>query len=261
MDLSHLVLSHSPVLPTTTRDVPLTTTFIPYIPKTSAPSLCDSLFTSNAFSALTFRPASPQYSFPDVSAPFPSTQITSPAFIPSISELSAPSLCDSPFTPNAFSALTFQPPSPQYIFPDISAPFPSTQITCSALPLPNPQSDSLPAASSPTPISHIVPSLPSSARPSVPILNAGFVDTGGATSFAQRHPFKDVQTPCFRVRGSKSDVVNARKNSAKQFLLAVLALRMMAMMMRTRAFRYLEVLVTLIMRKMMNNQMVSHEVG
>jgi hypothetical protein len=41
----------------------------------------------------------------------------------------------------------------------------------------------------------------------VPILNPGFVNTGGATFFAQRHPLKDVQTPRFRVRGSKSDAV------------------------------------------------------
>jgi hypothetical protein len=39
------------------------------------------------------------------------------------------------------------------------------------------------------------------------ILNPGFVNTGGATSFAQRHTLKDVQTPCFRVCGSKSDAV------------------------------------------------------
>ena len=41
----------------------------------------------------------------------------------------------------------------------------------------------------------------------MPVLNQGFVDTGGATSFAQRHPLKDIQAPQFRVRGSKSDAL------------------------------------------------------
>jgi hypothetical protein len=46
-----------------------------------------------------------------------------------------------------------------------------------------------------------------SPRPSIPVLNPGFVDTGGATSFAQRHPQKDIQVPRSRLRGSKSDAV------------------------------------------------------
>jgi hypothetical protein len=128
MDLSRLLSSPSPVCPTTTTDVPLTTTFIPYIPEPSVPPLCD-------------------------------------------------------------------------------PPFASPQITHPALPLSTPQSNSLPAASSSTAIPDFIPSLPSSARPSVPIVNPGFVDTGGATSFAQRHPLKDVQAPRFRNRGSRSDAV------------------------------------------------------
>lgn len=46
-----------------------------------------------------------------------------------------------------------------------------------------------------------------SPRPSIPVLNPGFVDTGGATSFTQRHPRKDIQAPRSRLHGSKSDAV------------------------------------------------------
>ena len=86
MDLSHILSSPSPVHPTTTRDVPLTTTFIPYIHEPSALPLCDSPLTpmtlpSVAISALTYPPPSPQYNFPDISTPSPSTQITCPALL------------------------------------------------------------------------------------------------------------------------------------------------------------------------------------
>ena len=39
----------------------------------------------------------------------------------------------------------------------------------------------------------------------VPVLNQGFVNTGGATSFTQRHPLKDMQTPQLRVRKPTTD--------------------------------------------------------
>ena len=44
-------------------------------------------------------------------------------------------------------------------------------------------------------------------RPSIMVFNSGFVDTGGATSFAQRHPLKDVQVPRSHLHGSKSDAM------------------------------------------------------
>jgi hypothetical protein len=49
----------------------------------------------------------------------------------------------------------------------------------------------------------------------VPILNPGFVNTRGATSFAQQHPLRDVQTPCFCVHGSKSIAVKLDKAKRK----------------------------------------------
>ena len=44
-------------------------------------------------------------------------------------------------------------------------------------------------------------------RPSITVFNSGFVNTGGATSFAQRHPLKDVQVPRSHLCGSKSDAM------------------------------------------------------
>ena len=69
-----------------------------------------------------------------------------------------------------------------------------------------PSTPPLPAPGQPaTPSTVITPSISSDTAPILP--KQVFVDTGGATCFADRNPLKDVQPPRFRVRKSKSDAM------------------------------------------------------
>lgn len=184
----------SPVPPTASIDTP---TFITYVPELSAPSLsgapqCNASPNIQPVSALPFfRPFVSEFIFPDLSTPSPSTQLPGP---PSTQLPSPP------------STQLSSPPSPPCT--QLPSP-PCPQLPGPPIPLPTPQLNPLPASGSPIPSPPItsVPPLENSARPSVPFLKVNFVDTGGATSFAQRHPLKDVQIPRFRVCGSKSDAV------------------------------------------------------
>ena len=49
----------------------------------------------------------------------------------------------------------------------------------------------------------------------MPIVKEGFVDTGGATSFVQRHPLKDVQVPWYYIHGSKNDTIKSSQSQKK----------------------------------------------
>jgi hypothetical protein len=185
MDISHLL--SSPVYrPSTSIHVPATAalafTFIPYIPQSTVPSPCNPPVTSQSTALANDLTVNPTF------VPLLPVPVLLPILqVPILSSISSPQF--SPLTPSSSNQIAIPH------IPDI--------------PLPTPQANSLLASSllTPTPTLSIVPPSSVSARFSSPILQPGFVDTGGSTSFAQRHPLKDVQVPRFRVRGSKSDAV------------------------------------------------------
>ena len=94
-------------------------------------------------------------------------------------------------------------PDPFLTFLSPSTPLPALSASDNLL-LPD---TLLKSSSTPPPPLSIVSPLVTSFRLAALTLNPGFVDTGGATSFAERYPQKDVQPPRFCVRGSQSDAV------------------------------------------------------
>jgi hypothetical protein len=104
------------------------------------------------------------------------------------------------FDPISTIASALPQPSSQPLtvtsLPDAGSPFPAISST---LPLPSPGQPARPSTV-------VIPSISSLAIAPI-ITNRAFVDTGGATCFAERNPLKDVQPPRFRVRKSKSDAV------------------------------------------------------
>ncbi|KIJ92384.1 hypothetical protein K443DRAFT_13644 [Laccaria amethystina LaAM-08-1] len=131
---------------------------------------------------------------------------------------------DVPLTNSDFPGSTLSPPrwifppvheSPQRQLSQFQPPSPSPQLVHATPPLPSPQADfsSLPAPG-PTPPASIVQR--TSAKPSSTVtLKEGFVDTGGATTFASRNPLKDIQAPRFRIRESQSDATKLGRAEKK----------------------------------------------
>jgi hypothetical protein len=109
-------------------------------------------------------------------------------------------------------------PPPTSVLPQHAAwPLPTLPITLRS-PLPASPPQEHPSLDSPAPLTQAALPNTTSARPSLPapILKDGFVDSGGATTFATRHPLKDVQPPRFRVRQSKSDAVKLGQAERKK---------------------------------------------
>ena len=117
----------------------------------------------------------------------------------------------SPTPSNHAPVITPQPPLVDIVLP--SEPGPTVIPDPVILPGLSPPAKSSPPLSAPfitqpeqlaRPLTTIPP-IPSSLNSVSTLSTRVFVDTGGATSFAGRHPLKDVQEPRFRVRGSKTD--------------------------------------------------------
>ena len=127
-------------------------------------------------------------------------------------------------TVSDFPGSTLSPP--RWIFPPVHESPPPQLSQCrpptlspqpvdAASPLPSPQADfsSLPAPGL-TPATSIVQR--TSAKPSSTVpLKEGFIDTGGATTFATRNPLKDIQPPRFRLRESQSDAAKLGRAEKK----------------------------------------------
>jgi len=103
----------------------------------------------------------------------------------------------------------YQPHLSQYQTPSP----PSTQQVGAAPPLLSLQADFslgtllLLPAPVPTPAALILHPLHTSANPLLMVpLKEGFVDTGGATTFASQNPLKDIQPPRFWIHESQTDV-------------------------------------------------------
>jgi hypothetical protein len=184
---------HYPSYPTSLvpeHPVPTIASFIPYtgFPKSSGrPSLCHPPIVPQSTAVLITSTVAPLLPVPALLLPiFP---VALPLLPVSVAPASHPHQNSS---------------APQYVFPDTLTSFPRSPIAnphFPALPIPTLQANTLPVSFLPPPHESESP------RPSESINKPGFVDTGGATSFAQRHPLKDVQISRFRVRGSKSDAV------------------------------------------------------
>jgi hypothetical protein len=94
----------------------------------------------------------------------------------------------------------YQPPSPSAQPVEAAPPLPTPQAILLSLPAPGP-----PLVVQPTSVQ------PSSTVP----LKEGFVDTGGATTFASRNPLKDIQPPRFRFRDSQTDAAKLGRADKK----------------------------------------------